>query len=347
MKVIYQELLMQQYLFIYLDCGIFVFPTVKKNHISLNYHTRENIIFFTFSNLPNELHRFNKKTTTTTIKSFFLVQPGLSSIQVISVWAEVWKTFAATFLNTVHSMSFGLCNISYKKLYVINSTTTFLSKYNDRVTCNSRLLMSSFPENLSLSRYNCLISVFIQTTTSSTTNQTSQIPVRLGWNAAKLRHSYLLPYNNHGEIDISVRALSPLCVLPEHLGDGKHEAIVEYDAQGAGEEVRAELACQRPEQEEARALLLLQLPEELSLVWQSAPQRHTRRQGLLLPASGRKCTQLQTRLWVSEMPRHGSGAFQAFNVKQIVEKRKKYFFPAITDGLNNLPAASKSHYAVT
>lgn len=63
---------------------------------------------------------------------------------------------------------------------------------------------------------------------------------------------------------------------------------MEYDTQGAGQKVWTKLACQRPEQEEARALLLLQLPQELSLVWQSAPQRHTRRQGLLLPARGRE-----------------------------------------------------------
>lgn len=66
-------------------------------------------------------------------------------------------------------------------------------------------------------------------------------------------------------------------LLPQHLRDGKHEGIVEYDTQGAGQEVRAKLARQRSEQEEPRALLLLQLPEELSLVWQSAPQGHTRR----------------------------------------------------------------------
>lgn len=58
---------------------------------------------------------------------------------------------------------------------------------------------------------------------------------------------------------------------------------MEYDTQGTGQKVWTELASQRPEQEEARALLFLQLPEKLSLVWQSAPQCSTRRQGLLLP----------------------------------------------------------------
>lgn len=61
-------------------------------------------------------------------------------------------------------------------------------------------------------------------------------------------------------------------VSPEHLRDGEHEGIVEYDAQGPGQKVRTELPRQRPEQEETRALLLLQLPQELSLVWQSASE---------------------------------------------------------------------------
>lgn len=80
--------------------------------------------------------------------------------------------------------------------------------------------------------------------------------------------------------------LLSLEVVPQHLGDGEHEGIVEYDTHGTGQEVWTEIASQSPEQEEPRALLLLQLPEDLSLVWQSAPQRHTRCQGLLLPATG-------------------------------------------------------------
>lgn len=67
-------------------------------------------------------------------------------------------------------------------------------------------------------------------------------------------------------------AVSLSRVSPEHLGDGEHEGIVEYDAQGPGQKVRPELARQRPEQEEPGALLLLQLPQELSLVGQSAPE---------------------------------------------------------------------------
>lgn len=61
-------------------------------------------------------------------------------------------------------------------------------------------------------------------------------------------------------------------VSPEHLRDGKHEGIVEYDAQGPGQKVRAEFPRQRPEQEETGALLLLKLPQELRLVWQSASE---------------------------------------------------------------------------
>lgn len=42
---------------------------------------------------------------------------------------------------------------------------------------------------------------------------------------------------------------------------------MEDDTQGASQKVWAKLARQRPEQEEPRALLLLQLPQELRLVW--------------------------------------------------------------------------------
>lgn len=59
-------------------------------------------------------------------------------------------------------------------------------------------------------------------------------------------------------------------VSPEHLRYGKHEGVVEDNAQGSSQKVRTKLARQRPKQEEARALLLLQLPQELRLVWQSA-----------------------------------------------------------------------------
>lgn len=59
-------------------------------------------------------------------------------------------------------------------------------------------------------------------------------------------------------------------VSPEHLRYGKHEGVVEDNAQGSSQKVRTKLARQRPQQEEARALLLLQLPQELRLVWQSA-----------------------------------------------------------------------------
>lgn len=38
--------------------------------------------------------------------------------------------------------------------------------------------------------------------------------------------------------------------LPEHLRDGKHEGIVEYDTQGPGQKVRTEFPRERPEQEE-------------------------------------------------------------------------------------------------
>lgn len=62
-------------------------------------------------------------------------------------------------------------------------------------------------------------------------------------------------------------SMTSSCFLPQHLGDGEHEGIVEYNIQGAGQKVRTELACHRPEQEKAGALLLLQLPEELRLVW--------------------------------------------------------------------------------
>lgn len=59
-------------------------------------------------------------------------------------------------------------------------------------------------------------------------------------------------------------------VSPEHLRYGKHEGVVEDNAQGSSQKVRTKLARQCPKQEEARALLLLQLPQELRLVWQSA-----------------------------------------------------------------------------
>lgn len=130
-----------------------------------------------------------------------------------------------------------------------------------------------------------------------------------------------------------------LQVLPKHLGNGEHEGVMEYDTQGTGQEVWAELACQSSEQEETRALLFLQLPEELSLVWQSAPQRHARRQGPLLPARGRKRT-VTDKTSVSEMPQPDPGAFQLFNVKQTV--KKTVVFRAITDGLKNSPAAVKN-----
>lgn len=63
-----------------------------------------------------------------------------------------------------------------------------------------------------------------------------------------------------------------LSVSPEHLRDGKHEGIVEYDTQGPAQKVRPEFTRKRPEQEETGALLLLQLPQELSLVRQSASE---------------------------------------------------------------------------
>lgn len=129
-------------------------------------------------------------------------------------------------------------------------------------------------------------------------------------------------------------------VLPQHLWDGEHEGIMEYDTHGSGQEVWTEIACQRPEQEEPRALLLLQLPEELSLVWQSAPQCHTRRQGLLLPARRREAHMVIDKTSVSEMHQHDAGAFQVFNVKQTI--KTNVVIHAITDGLKNSPGAEKS-----
>ena len=73
---------------------------------------------------------------------------------------------------------------------------------------------------------------------------------------------------------------------PQNLRDGEHEGVVEHDAQRPGQEVRAELARQRPEQEEPGALLPLQLPEQLGLVGQLGPQSGARGQGLLLPVRG-------------------------------------------------------------
>lgn len=80
-------------------------------------------------------------------------------------------------------------------------------------------------------------------------------------------------------------AESELHFSPEHLRDGKHEGVVEYDTQRPGQEVGAEFTRERPQQEEAGALLLLQLPQELGLVRQSASQGCSRGQGLLLPAA--------------------------------------------------------------
>ncbi|TNN45538.1 hypothetical protein EYF80_044264 [Liparis tanakae] len=109
--------------------------------------------------------------------------------------------------------------------------------------------------------------------------------------------------------------------LPEHLGDGEHEGVVEYDAQGTGQKVKAELARQCPEQEEAGALLLLQLPEELRLVWQPFPKRHARRQGLLLPARAGEYTQVTDEPSGSEMLPNTMllrGAFQVFHGPQVL-----------------------------
>lgn len=66
-----------------------------------------------------------------------------------------------------------------------------------------------------------------------------------------------------------VRAIVPI-VSPQHLRYGKHEGVMEDDAQGSSQKVRTKLSRQRPEQEKARALLLLQLPQKLCLVWESA-----------------------------------------------------------------------------
>lgn len=112
---------------------------------------------------------------------------------------------------------------------------------------------------------------------------------------------------------------------------------MEYDTQGTSQEVWTKLASQCPEQEEPRALLLLQLPEELSLVWQSAPQCHTRRQGLLLPARGREAHMVTDKTSVSEILQHDAGAFQVFNVKQTI--KTNVVIRAITDGLKNSPGA--------
>lgn len=59
-------------------------------------------------------------------------------------------------------------------------------------------------------------------------------------------------------------------VSPKHLRYSEHEGVVEDDAQGSSQKVRTKLARQCPEQEKAGALLLLQLPQKLCLVWQSA-----------------------------------------------------------------------------
>lgn len=72
-----------------------------------------------------------------------------------------------------------------------------------------------------------------------------------------------------GHVRVRVCAVVPR-VSPEHLRDGKHEGVMEDDAQGSSQKVRTKLARQSPEQEEAGALLLLQFPQELRLVWQSA-----------------------------------------------------------------------------
>lgn len=75
-------------------------------------------------------------------------------------------------------------------------------------------------------------------------------------------------------------------ILPQHLRDGEHEGIMEYDAQGASQEVWTKLSCKGPEKEETGALLLLQLSEELGLIWQSTSQHRGRFQGFLLPGKG-------------------------------------------------------------
>lgn len=134
----------------------------------------------------------------------------------------------------------------------------------------------------------------------STTNQIPLSLMKLGWDTANISTLSSHATATHCQIALMLRADKCLRalffqVLPKHLRDSEHESIVEDDTQGTGQEVRTKLARQRSEQKESRALLLLQLPEKLSLVWQSAAQCHTRCQGLLLPARGIKHTQLKAR----------------------------------------------------
>lgn len=63
---------------------------------------------------------------------------------------------------------------------------------------------------------------------------------------------------------------------------------MEDNTQGASQEVWTKLSCQGPEKEETGALLLLQLSEELGLIWQSTSQHRGGLQGFLLPGRREK-----------------------------------------------------------
>ena len=101
-----------------------------------------------------------------------------------------------------------------------------------------------------------------------------------------MRSSGCPPLLTHVVVCVALPLGFPLS-SPQNLWDGKHEGVVEHDAQRDSQEVRAKLARQRPEQEEPGALLPLQLPEELRLVGQLGPQRGPQGQGLLLSVRGR------------------------------------------------------------
>lgn len=216
---------------------------------------------------------------------------------------------AAAPLNTVCSMPFGLWDSEYWKSYIWkNSTTTLLvpnilTQFLVIVTIFWAALLGplvmkaqlpDFCPHAEWAHTRAFVGYLVILGAVCTTNQ---IPLSLlGWDTASIsQHWQITPRLLVAVMlraDFSLGTLV-LQVSPEHLGDGEHEGIMEDDTQGAGQKVRAKLARQCPEQEEAGALLLLQLPEELSLVLQSAPQRHTRRQGLLLPARGRECSYRQ------------------------------------------------------